>query len=237
MEQLDQADVAASAVDVTKSFGQRRVIYGLSFEIARGEIVGLWDARATTGARLSGGMQRRLQLAATLLHDPHLIVLDEPTAGVDPVLRARFWEHFRRLRDEGRTVIVTTQYVTEAEYCDSLLVLKDGRIIARGSPDDVRRTEIGGDVVQVAGPDLARRADELLHSEVVHAAAGVRAVRRLDDDRVEVIVGRANVALPLLLQALRDLGIDVDIIEAPRASFDDVFVHLMHHDAVEEHER
>ena len=79
------------------------------------------------------------------------IFLDEPTAGIDPVLRAKFWEHFRALRDEGRTLIVTTQYVTESEYCDEILVLSDGQRVAMGTPEEVRRLAMGGEVVTVSG--------------------------------------------------------------------------------------
>ena len=114
-------------------------VYGMSW-FGRGkrlrrvlDLVELWDARKKPAAQLSGGMQRRLQLACTLVHNPEVIFLDEPTAGIDPVLRARFWEHFRELRDAGRTLIVTTQYVTEAEYCDRVLVLKDGQHVAEGT--------------------------------------------------------------------------------------------------------
>lgn len=87
----------------------------------------------------SGGMQRRLALAATLIHDPAVLVLDEPTAGIDPLLRKQIWEHFRSLRDEGRTVVVTTQHIDEAAYCDMVLVLDEGRVIDFGTPDELRQ--------------------------------------------------------------------------------------------------
>jgi ABC-2 type transport system ATP-binding protein len=102
------------------------------------EMVDLTDARDRRAGRLSGGMQRRLQLAATLLHEPELLIIDEPTAGIDPLLRARFWDHFRALRNEGRTLVVSTQYVTEAEYCDLVIMLRAGRLVAVGTPDDLR---------------------------------------------------------------------------------------------------
>ncbi len=101
--------------------------------------------------RLSGGMQRRLQLAATLLHDPQVLVIDEPTAGIDPLLRARFWEHFRQLRDEGRTLIVSTQYVTEAEYCDQVVMLRAGGVVAAGTPAELRQQAFGANRVAAGG--------------------------------------------------------------------------------------
>ena len=186
------------------------------------DFVELWDARKRTASQLSGGMQRRLGLAATLVHTPQLIFLDEPTAGIDPVLRAKFWEHFRELRDEGRTLIVTTQYVTEAEYCDQIVVLKNGRLVTSGEPEEVRQRAMGGEVVTVAGPELGRRAVDTIQS-----VPSVRNVRRLPDGTLEVIVDAAGTAVPDLLEALRGAGVDVDSIDEQHPTFDDVFVRLM----------
>ncbi len=114
-------------------------------------MVDLSDARDRAARRLSGGMQRRLQLAATLLHQPDLVIVDEPTAGIDPLLRARFWEHFRDLRDRGRTLIISTQYVTEAEYCDHVILMREGRLIAAGSPAALRERAYGPGYVAADG--------------------------------------------------------------------------------------
>lgn len=124
-------------------------IYGLSKQESQARIesllavVDLAEVRGRAARRLSGGMQRRLQLAATLLHQPELLIIDEPTAGIDPLLRARLWMHFRNLRDQGRTLIISTQYVTEAEYCDQVLMMRDGRLIAAGSPSHLRERAFG----------------------------------------------------------------------------------------------
>ncbi len=115
-------------------------------------MVELEEARDRPAGRLSGGMQRRLQLAATLLHDPDLIVVDEPTAGIDPILRARFWAHFRRLRDTGRTVVISTQYVTEAEYCDRVVMLRAGHVVAAGAPAALRERALGPAPYAINGP-------------------------------------------------------------------------------------
>ncbi|MGD9894733.1 MAG: ABC transporter ATP-binding protein, partial [Dehalococcoidia bacterium] len=114
-------------------------------------MVDLTEARDRAARRLSGGMQRRLQLAATLLHQPELVIVDEPTAGIDPLLRARFWEHFRDLRDRGRTLIISTQYVTEAEYCDHVIMMGDGRLVAAGSPTALREQAYGPGFVDANG--------------------------------------------------------------------------------------
>ena len=185
-------------------------------------LVELWDARDRTAGQLSGGMQRRLELAATLIHNPEVIFLDEPTAGIDPVLRAKFWEHFRALRDEGRTLIVTTQYVTESEYCDEILVLREGQKVATGTPEEVRRLAMGGEVVTVAGPNLDRHA-----VTAIREVDGVQKVSWAGQDRLKVIVEDAGSSVPVLVEALRAANVEVDEVSEEHASFDDVFVQLM----------
>ncbi len=109
------------------------------------DLVDLGPHRRKLVAELSGGMQRRLTLAATLVHDPRLLVLDEPTAGVDPLLRERFWSHFRNLRDEGRTIVVPTQYVNEAVSCDTVAVMAAGRLLIVETPDRLVELAYDGD--------------------------------------------------------------------------------------------
>ena len=86
----------------------------------------------------SGGMRKRLSLAVALVHEPELIVLDEPTVGVDPRLRLRFWDEFRRLASDGAAILATTHVMDEAERCDRLALVFEGRVIAEGSPDGIR---------------------------------------------------------------------------------------------------
>lgn len=85
----------------------------------------------------SGGMKRRLSIAAALLHKPELLILDEPTVGIDPVLRQQIWDQFMELKNAGHTIIVTTHVMDEAEKCDQIGLLREGRIIAMGSPDEI----------------------------------------------------------------------------------------------------
>jgi ABC-2 type transport system ATP-binding protein len=225
---MPQQFVLFPELSVLENMGFSASIYGMSF-FGRGrrirrtlELVELWDAKDRPAGQLSGGMQRRLELAATLIHNPEVIFLDEPTAGIDPVLRAKFWDHFRALRDEGRTLIVTTQYVTEAEHCDKILVLNEGQRIALDTPENVRRLAMGGEVVMVSGPDLNR-----------HALAAIRAVEGVKDanwsgrDRVKVIVEDAGSAVPVVMDALRAAQIEIEEVSEQHPSFDDVFVQLM----------
>src|SRR6185295_4820087 len=113
------------------------------------QLLSLWDVRGRRAGELSGGMKRRLELAAAMVHEPDLLILDEPTAGIDPLLRRTVWDEIHRLRDRGVTALVTTQYVTEAEECDRVALLSEGRLIAYGAPDELRREALGGEVVEV----------------------------------------------------------------------------------------
>ena len=101
-------------------------------------IVDLYDRRDAVAATLSGGQRRRLSLACALVHRPPVVFLDEPTVGIDPLLRVEFWAHFRELADLGTTIVVSSHVMDEADRCDELLFMRAGRIIARGSGADLR---------------------------------------------------------------------------------------------------
>ena len=135
------------------------------------QLVDLWDVRSRRAGRLSGGMQRRLELACALVHDPALLFLDEPTAGIDPILRNTIWTELHRLRDAGRTLIVTTQYVNEAESCDRVALIANGRLLALATPDDLRREAVGGDIVVV-------ETSALFDGEALASLPFVRGVRQ-----------------------------------------------------------
>jgi ABC-2 type transport system ATP-binding protein len=103
------------------------------------EVVGLADQRRQVVSQLSGGQLSRVSLAVALLGHPDLLVLDEPTVGLDPVLRRDLWDLFHRIADDGAAVLVSSHVMDEAERCDRLLLMREGRIIADGSPDEIRR--------------------------------------------------------------------------------------------------
>jgi ABC-2 type transport system ATP-binding protein len=192
------------------------------------KFVELWDARHRLAANVSGGMQRRIELAASLLNNPPLLFVDEPTAGIDPVLRGKFWDEFRRLRDEGRTIFVTTQYVGESEYCDRVGVIRRGRLIALDTPIGLRRTALGGDVVDITSDTLS---PQTVH--VLMQPSYVKQVVPISRQEVRVHVDNAGEAIPHLLDLLQENNCEVNKIEEYRPSFDEVFIELMKRDAAQ----
>src|SRR5258705_12145565 len=134
-------------------------------------------------------MQRRLELACALVHDPALLFLDEPTAGIDPILRSRVWAELHQLRDAGRTLIVTTQYVNEAESCDRVALIANGRLLALATPDELRREAVGGDIVVI-------ETAALFDGEQLASLPLVRRGRQDGPRRPNVVVGDAGTAPP-----------------------------------------
>ena len=132
----------------------------------------LEDARSRRAEQLSGGMRRRLQLGCALIHDPQLVFLDEPTSGIDPIVRRAIWAELHRLRDAGRTLIVTTQIVTEAEECDTVALIAAGRLIACASPEDLRREAFGGELLEV-------ETSGMVDAERLQRLPGIDGVRQL----------------------------------------------------------
>jgi ABC-2 type transport system ATP-binding protein len=186
----------------------------------------LWNnlrfAAALYGVR-SGGMQRRLALAAALVHDPELIVLDEPTAGIDPILRERFWTNFRSLSDNGRTLVVSTQYVGEAADCDLVAVMCAGRIIAFDTPDGLRRRAFGGDLIDVR-PERGWLTGEDV--EKLAAEPFVRAAHRTADG-ARLVVDEATTATAPLLAQLQDRDIGAVALDQVTPDYDEVFVEIL----------
>lgn len=187
------------------------------------ELVDLWDVRGRRAGQLSGGMKRRLELAAALVHEPELLVLDEPTAGIDPLLRRTIWDEIHRLREGGVTSIVTTQYVTEAEECNLVALISDGRLIGYGSPDDIRRTAFGGDVVDVTTTNV-------FDGSHLAGSHGIVAIRQTGPRDLRVIVEDAGTASADIVQAIAAAGAEVDAVREIRPSFEEVFGVLIERD-------
>ncbi len=187
------------------------------------ELVDLWTTRGRRAGAMSGGMQRRLELACALVHQPDLLFLDEPTAGIDPILRATIWTELQRLRDAGRTLLVTTQYVNEAESCDAVALLSDGRLIALAAPDDLRRRAFGGDTVEIETTRLfdGRRLADL---------AAIRTVVQEGPTRLRLTVDDGATALPGVVEAVAAQGGVVAAASETRPSFDEIFRLLIEQD-------
>ena len=209
----ENIDFAASLFGMLWPSRRRRVP-----EVLR--TVDLWEARNRRAGRLSGGMQRRLELAAALVHDPDLLFLDEPTAGIDPLLRTTIWEELRRLRDAGRTLVVTTQYVGEAEECDLVALVADGRLVALNTPDALRASVAGGEVVEIETARATTPAER-------DSLPGARAVSVPEPGRMLVTVETAAAAIPDLVEALSGRGVEVTGATERRLSFDEVFAALV----------
>jgi ABC-2 type transport system ATP-binding protein len=201
-------------------------VYGLSLRRRRRHLLGLLELvdlvehRHKRLSECSGGMQRRLTLAATLVHRPELLYLDEPTAGVDPILRERFWEHFRTLRDRGHTVVVPTQYVGEAVSCDVVAVMAAGRIITVQRPDALARFAYGGDPLSIDLGDAWLSGPQLT---ALRQQPFVRSARRTDDG-LTVAVDDGAADLGRLRQFFVAAGIDAPQVTPLEPTFDEMFV-------------
>ena len=167
--------------------------------------------------QLSGGYRQRLALSCALVHQPQLIFLDEPTAGVDPVSRRTFWALIRRLADEGTTIMVTTHYMDEAELCDTLGFIYQGRLIAQDAPLTIKNETFAGQVCEIDAADPSRTADLLADRDDVEEVVRV-------GGRVRVIVAPGGPTPDGLAAALREAGVDVRWIRAVEPSVEDLFV-------------
>jgi ABC-2 type transport system ATP-binding protein len=185
--------------------------------------VSLEEKAAARVGKLSGGQRQRLAVACALVGDPELLLLDEPTTGLDPQSRRQLWDLIRDCRSRGRTVLLTTHYMDEAErLCDRVAVVDHGRVIALGSPHELI-ADLGGEhVIEFTlGPADGGPAPEAF----LDGLPAVRAVRR-DADLYSLSVTEPHVALPPLLARLREGGHELASLTTRHASLEDVFVTL-----------
>jgi ABC-2 type transport system ATP-binding protein len=182
-------------------------------------LVGIYDKRHTRFDWLSGGMKRRLLLARAIVTDPNLLILDEPTAGVDVQLRHDLWRIINRLNDEGTTILLTTHYIEEAErLCDRVAIMDAGRKVAVATPDELM--DRGSDTIRVelrdppkTAPPVDREVEDVERVEM----EGRRLVARTN---------RGGRTAPRLLNALEARGHEILDIEISRTSLEEVFVEL-----------
>ena len=178
--------------------------------------------KSRLAGKLSGGTKQRLALAVALVHRPKLLVVDEPTAGVDPPIRRRLWEYFERLKREGVTILLTTHYMDEAEKCDRIALMSRGRIIAEGTPESIKRDAFGGELVElIATPDALSKLDGAPGiEEVVECSREGRVLR------LRLLVDRASDRLLGIVKRLEARGVKVYRAYQVYVSLEDAFIKL-----------
>jgi ABC-2 type transport system ATP-binding protein len=189
----------------------------------------LVDAADRPAKTYSGGMQRRLDLASSLVAEPAVLFLDEPTTGLDPRARIGMWEVIRELVSVGTTLLLTTQYLDEAdELADEIVVIDRGLVIAAGTSESLK-DRVGGDVVEFAVPDRSRLSDA---ANAVRALSDVDPFVDTDAARVTIRVGsRGSQAIVQAVRNLDAIGVTTDDLGLRRPSLDDVFLALTGHEA------
>ncbi len=184
------------------------------------QLVRLEEFRKQFSGQLSGGMKRRLSLAVSLIHNPELLILDEPTAGIDPPLRRVFWKYFRHLNQLGVTFFINTHYMDEAELCDRLALINYGRLVAVGTPTELKRKAIGGERIELVTVDEAKAISILEGAEYVREISA-------SDGIVRLIVDEASSVIPKLASFLKERGLEVLQIRQSQPSLEDVFIKLV----------
>jgi ABC-2 type transport system ATP-binding protein len=200
-------------------------IYGLAKKEARRRIdeiiqlVHLGEMRKRLAGTLSGGLKQRLALACALVHEPKLLFLDEPTAGIDPPLRRIFWDYFRQLNHQGITVFINTHYMDEAAQCDRLGILSEGRLVTVESPKNLRRRVTAGDIINILCSDPQAALLILRKQEYIHSIA-------VEDKWLKATVEDSGNAMPKIISALERSGLAVYDIRVVEPTLEDVFVSL-----------
>jgi ABC-2 type transport system ATP-binding protein len=215
-------------------------LYHLSWPRARSraaellEQFDLSDAADRTAKTYSGGMQRRLDLAASLVGHPKVLFLDEPTTGLDPRSRLGMWDIIRSLVADGTTMLLTTQYLDEAdELADEIVVIDHGLVIAAGTSEELKG-RVGGDVIEFTVPDRRRIGDAVTAIATIMKGEGEP---HADQETGVVSVGVGGRGSDALIEAVRSLdgaGVEIRDLALRRPSLDDVFLALTGHAAEEE---
>ena len=168
---------------------------------------------------LPGGWKQRLALGCAVLHRPPIIFLDEPTSGVDPISRRQFWDLIHKMASEGVTVFVTTHYMEEAEYCNRLALIFRGKMVALGTPSELKHKSMKGELLLVECAPLGSAVEALQSAPMVLDAA-------VFGNALHLVVEQADTAAPEVKTYLSQCGVTVRRIENIRPSLEDVFVSL-----------
>jgi ABC-2 type transport system ATP-binding protein len=182
------------------------------------EMAGLKNRRSALTRTLATGFKQRLALGCAILHEPSIIFLDEPTSGVDPLSRRRFWGLIRDLSNAGTTVFVTTHYMEEADYCDRLALIYQGKIIAEGTPTELRERYMKKDIVEIDVDNAVEAMEALRRAGIENAVFG---------SSLHAVVSHAETAKAGIRDILASAGISAGRIEKIAPSLEDVFVTLI----------
>ena len=196
--------------------------YGISTKKAKTKVdellerLGLDKKRDSRLRQLSGGMKRRFQIAKALVHDPDILILDEPTAGVDVELRHDLWKYLKELHKKGKTILLTTHYIEEAELlCDNVAIIDEGTILKEGSPKQLTK-ELGKSGVTVQTGKAIQNIENLL-TDLTYT---------IEDSRLHFSVDDAEKAIPDIIQKLSKKNIPIHSITTETSSLEDVFLDL-----------
>jgi ABC-2 type transport system ATP-binding protein len=174
---------------------------------------------------LSGGWKQRLALGCAILHEPKIVFLDEPTGGVDPISRRNFWELINQLSSEGITVLVTTHFLDEAEYCNDIILINAGKLIASGSPVELKTEHITSPILEVVCGNVVEALETIRHmSWALETSVFGTALHVMVRDETE--------GKNLITEALHAKKIGVSAIQRIVPSLEDVFLYLLDHDKV-----
>ena len=205
-------------------------VYGLSEEKLaerREYVLKMADLEAKSGVMtrlLSGGWKQRLALGCAILHEPPILFLDEPTSGVDPIARRSFWELIYRLSTAGHTIFVTTHYMDEAEYCHRIALMYGGRIVALGSPAELKSSLGLGKLVYLESSDLLGSMTALQGKKGIHDIA-------VFGGGLHVAVDDTGAAIPEIRATLEAANITIAALDAIAPSMEDVFVNVIEKEA------
>jgi ABC-2 type transport system ATP-binding protein len=199
--------------------GDARIRERLAWVLEMADLKGRADSLTRT---LAGGWKQRLALGCAVLHEPPIVFLDEPTGGVDPISRRGFWEMINRLSEAGTTVLVTTHFLDEAEYCNDIILINAGRLVASGSPMELKTKHIAAPILEVRCSDVVR-ALELIRGEPWAMETSVFGTA------LHVMVAGAEEGAARVRAVLSRAGIAIGAIERIVPSLEDVFLYVLEH--------
>ena len=220
--------IAAQELSVDWFFSIEKLLYfqagyyGLSKKVAKKRIedllirLDLLKKKDSRLRQLSGGMKRRFQLAKALVHDPDILILDEPTAGVDVELRRRLWKYLKDLHATGKTILLTTHYIEEAEkLCENVAIIDEGKILKEGSPQKLTQ-ELGSSGITIQLNENNQNLNTVLTDYSF----------TLDQNRLHFSVKDSDLAMPKIIQTLSNNNITIQSVESTSSSLEDVFLDL-----------